>query len=73
MFSTSADGCIHGFIISALINEEFGDGAMSAVDFYVTLDKAETPDGGQRMVISFNGKYLPHPEQKTENGIPVYD
>ncbi len=29
--------------MQALINEEFGDGIMSAIDFYVTIDKASLP------------------------------
>ncbi|CAM9756824.1 unnamed protein product, partial [Sphacelaria rigidula] len=36
---------------------------MSAIDFYVTVDKIKGSQGEDRVVITFNGKFLPHIEQ----------
>lgn len=45
----------NGEAIKAVINEEFGDGIMSAIDFYCTVDKMEGVQGERRVVITFNG------------------
>jgi hypothetical protein len=42
---------------------QFGDGIMSAIDFFVTVDKVKGAAGEQRVVITFNGKYLPYAVQ----------
>ncbi|KAK0607269.1 hypothetical protein LWI29_012359 [Acer saccharum] len=55
-----------GESIKEIINEEFGDGIMSAIDFYCSVDKVKGVDGKDRAVITFDGKYLPHSEQKSE-------
>uniref|UniRef100_A0A453IXS7 Cyanate hydratase n=1 Tax=Aegilops tauschii subsp. strangulata TaxID=200361 RepID=A0A453IXS7_AEGTS len=52
-----------GESIKAIINEDFGDGIMSAIDFYCTVDKVKGTDGKDRVVLTFDGKYLPHTEQ----------
>ncbi|VAH86984.1 unnamed protein product [Triticum turgidum subsp. durum] len=52
-----------GESIKAIINEDFGDGIMSAIDFYCTVDKVKGADGKDRVVLTFDGKYLPHTEQ----------
>ena len=36
---------------------------MSAIDFYVDVDKVKGPAGEQRVVITFNGKFLPYAVQ----------
>jgi len=41
------------------IHEKFGDGIMSAIDFYVDVQKEEAPEG-DRVVITLNGKFLPY-------------
>lgn len=46
----------NGEAIKALVNEEFGDGIMSAIDFYCTVDRMEGTQGERRVVITFNGK-----------------
>ena len=57
----------YGESIKALINEKFGDGIMSAIDFYVRVEKIKGKSGEDRVLISFNGKFLPHVEQLAEN------
>ncbi|CAL8990077.1 PREDICTED: cyanase [Prunus dulcis] len=56
-----------GESIKEIINEEFGDGIMSAIDFYCSVDKVKGVDGKDRVAIVFDGKYLPHSEQKSEH------
>lgn len=36
---------------------------MSAIDFYCSVDKVKGVDGKDRVVLTFDGKYLPHSEQ----------
>lgn len=36
---------------------------MSAIDFYCSVDKVKGVDGKDRVVITFDGKYLPYTEQ----------
>lgn len=51
----------YGPAIKAIIHEKFGDGngIMSAIDFSVDVDRVEDPKG-DRVVITFNGKFLPY-------------
>ncbi|CAN1144963.1 Cyanate hydratase [Linum perenne] len=56
-----------GESIKEIVNEEFGDGIMSAIDFYCSVDKVKGVDGKDRVVVTFDGKYLPHTEQKSED------
>jgi cyanate lyase len=49
----------YGPTLKALINEEFGDGIMSAID--LTLDIEREPDPkGDRVKITMSGKFLPY-------------
>jgi cyanate lyase len=50
---------LYGTTIKALIQEMFGDGIMSAVDFEMDIRKRETPKG-DRVVITLDGKFLPY-------------
>jgi cyanate lyase len=50
---------VYGSALKALVHEEFGDGIMSGINFKVTFDKVEDPEGGHRAVIRLDGKYLP--------------
>ncbi|KAK9931229.1 hypothetical protein M0R45_018515 [Rubus argutus] len=59
--------CILGESIKEIINEEYGDGIMSAIDFFCSVDKVKGVDGKDRVVLTFDGKYLPHTEQKSEH------
>ncbi|KAJ4834133.1 hypothetical protein Tsubulata_012624 [Turnera subulata] len=56
----------YGESIKEIINEEFGDGIMSAIDFYCSVDKVKGADGKERVVVTFDGKYLPFNEQTSE-------
>lgn len=42
-----------------LINEEFGDGIMSAIDFNMSIER-ETNPAGDRVRIAMSGKFLPY-------------
>lgn len=56
--------CLHyGNAIKAVMNEKFGDGIMSAIDFKITVNKVKGDKGEDRMVVTMNGKFLPHIEQ----------
>ena len=57
----------NGEAIKLLTNEKFGDGIMSAIDFYVSVDKVIGPNNEERVEIKFNGKFLPFIEQNTED------
>jgi cyanate lyase len=50
---------VYGTTFKALIEEEFGDGIMSAIDFKMNIDREEDPKG-DRVVITMNGKFLPY-------------
>ncbi len=50
---------VYGPAIKELIHEQFGDGIMSAINF--SVDVARKPhQGGDRVVVTFDGKYLPY-------------
>ena len=42
--------------IKAIMNEELGDGIMSAIDMFATIDKIKGKTGEDRVVITLNGK-----------------
>ena len=50
---------VYGSTFKALINEEFGDGIMSAIDFDMDLSRKEDPKG-DRVKITMTGKFLPY-------------
>ena len=50
---------VYGTTLKALIHEQFGDGIISAINFKLDIDKVPDPDGGERAIITLNGKYLP--------------
>ncbi len=49
---------VNGPAWKALIEEEFGDGIMSAIDFDMTIERQADPKG-DRVKISMTGKFLP--------------
>lgn len=57
----------YGEAIKELINEQCGDGIMSAIDFYLDVGTTTGKQGEKRVVITFNGKFLPHIEQRSED------
>ena len=50
---------VYGETLKEIIHEKFGDGIMSAIDYSMTVDKEENPNG-DRVVITMNGKFLPY-------------
>jgi cyanate lyase len=50
---------VYGPSIKALIEEQFGDGIMSAIDFSMDISKEKNP-AGDRVVVTLNGKFLPY-------------
>ena len=59
--------CAHyGESILSVINEKFGDGIMSAIDFKLSVEKIKGDKGEDRVVMTWNGKFLPHIEQKSQ-------
>ncbi|CAB9506075.1 Cyanate hydratase [Seminavis robusta] len=53
--------------IKAIINEQCGDGIMSAIDFYLDVGTTTGKHGEKRVVITFNGKFLPFIEQTSDD------
>ena len=50
---------INGPAWKVLIEEEFGDGIMSAIDFDMTMERLPDPKG-DRVKIGMSGKFLPY-------------
>jgi cyanate lyase len=49
----------YGTTLKALIHEQFGDGIISGINFKLDVAKVADSEGGDRAVITLNGKYLP--------------
>lgn len=50
---------VYGETLKSVIQEKFGDGIMSAIDFSMEVQKVEDPKG-DRVVVTMNGKFLPY-------------
>lgn len=50
---------VYGPTLKEVIQEKFGDGIMSAIDFSMSVDKQEDAKG-DRVVLTLNGKFLPY-------------
>jgi cyanate lyase len=50
---------IYGFPLKSVIQEKFGDGIMSAIDFTMDVDKEVDPKG-DRVKLTMSGKFLPY-------------
>ena len=50
---------VYGTTLKALVHEKLGDGIISAINFKLDMQVVDDPEGGQRAVITLNGKYLP--------------
>lgn len=50
---------VYGTTLKALVHEQLGDGIISAINFKLDVKKVADPDGGERAVITLDGKYLP--------------
>jgi cyanate lyase len=57
----------YGVAIKSIINEQCGDGIMSAIDFYCDVGTTTGVNGEKRVVLTFNGKFLPFIEQRLED------
>ncbi|TCT08043.1 cyanase [Aquabacter spiritensis] len=62
---------VNGPAWKALIEEEFGDGIMSAIDFDIDISRQENPKG-DRVKMTFTGKFLPYKYYGAEQGTPEY-
>lgn len=57
----------YGLGLKEIVNEKKGDGIISAIDLYVSLDLIKGKLGEDRFVLTLNGKFLPHIEQLEES------
>ncbi len=62
---------VNGPAIKAMIEEEFGDGIMSAIDFDFAMERQANPKG-DRVAITLSGKFLPYRYYGAEQGMPEY-
>ena len=62
---------VNGPAWKALIEEEFGDGIMSAIDFDFEFERMPHAKG-DRVKISMSGKFLPYKYYGAEQGIQEY-
>ena len=62
---------VNGQAWKALIEEEYGDGIMSAIDFDMEMERLPHEKGG-RVKITMSGKFLPYKYYHNEQGIPAY-
>ena len=60
---------VYGATWKELIQEEFGDGIMSAIDFDFTMERQ--PDAkGDRVKLAMSGKFLPYRYYGAQQGTP---
>ena len=52
---------VYGTTCKELIQEEFGDGIMSAIDFDMAIERQPDPKG-DRVKLTLSGKFLPYKE-----------
>ncbi|MED4924838.1 cyanase, partial [Anoxybacillus geothermalis] len=50
---------VYGTTLKEVIQEMFGEGIMSAIDFRMDIQKKEDPNG-DRVIVTFDGKFLPY-------------
>ncbi len=62
---------VNGPAWKALIEEEFGDGIMSAIDFDLQMERQPDPKG-DRVKITMSGKFLPYKYYGNSGNIPAY-
>ncbi len=62
---------VNGPAWKALIEEEFGDGIMSAIDFDFQMERLANPKG-DRVKFTMSGKFLPYKYYGAEQGVPEY-
>jgi cyanate lyase len=62
---------VNGPALKAIIEEEFGDGIMSAIDFDMNIERLANPKG-DRVKIVMSGKFLPYKYYGAAAGTPEY-
>jgi cyanate lyase len=62
---------VNGPAWKALIEEEFGDGIMSAIDFDFMFERVANPKG-DRVKITMSGKFLPYKYYGNSGNVPEY-
>lgn len=62
---------VNGPAWKALIEEEFGDGIMSAIDFDFLMERQANPKG-DRVKITMTGKFLPYRYYGATGNVPEY-
>ena len=62
---------VYGTTWKELIQEEFGDGIMSAIDFDMSLER-QPHNRGDRVRLVMSGKFLPYKYFGNEDGVPEY-
>ena len=62
---------VNGPALKALIEEEFGDGIMSAIDFDLEIDR-KAHAKGDRVRLVMSGKFLPYKYHGAEQGVPEF-
>jgi cyanate lyase len=62
---------VNGPAWKALIEDEFGDGIMSAIDFDMEIERQPNPKG-DRVKITMSGKFLPYKYYGNEDDVPDY-
>ena len=62
---------VNGPALKALIEEEFGDGIMSAIDFDLNIGRRSHPKG-DRVEITMCGKFLPYRYYGNASDVPDY-
>jgi cyanate lyase len=60
---------VNGPAWKELIQEEFGDGIMSAIDFDMSIERQPDPKG-DRVKLVMSGKFLPFKYYGAEQGVP---
>ncbi len=62
---------INGPALKALIEDEFGDGIMSAIDVDLAVERQPDPKG-DRVKITMSGKFLPYKYYGASGNVPAY-
>jgi len=62
---------VNGPAWKALIEDEFGDGIMSAIDFDFEIERVANPKG-DRVKITMSGKFLPYKYYENTGNVPEY-
>jgi len=62
---------VNGPAWKVLIEEEFGDGIMSAIDFDMVMERLPDPKG-DRVKITMSGKFLPYKYYGASGNVPTY-